>query len=257
MTHVSRADETLARQVSKKLGRKIAARKVAKLREAGLITWPPRPGKVGRPGRAPGSYPLGTDRQVIEALDLIRSKIDKETVAAILYLREWHVSLTARLRFMDRWLERISTALPIWMNDAGDGSGASVTELNSSQAEPLRIVRSVVGANSKEVFEWLAGVVAGDELAIESPHPDVASALNITSWTDKPLNYEDGDFVDAVAPGEVVERVRRWSHVAQLLIDPTTRERLDSIAGSEEPWERARLLMQAFLRRDWRTFSQP
>jgi hypothetical protein len=245
MTHVASADEVLAKKVSKRMGRTVPPWKVAKLREAGLTTWPARPGKRGRPGRAPGSYGRGADEQAAQALDLIRSKVDKETAAVILYMRGWPVSLGARRRFIRKMLPTMSAALSQLIEVAVTDPDLWGREIEPSNGDSARAFRSALGPNADSVFEWITAVFAGEERAIEAPHPDIAVALSMEKWTEEDVDYEDDEFFEAAPLEEVVARARRWSEVGQELISPMVGDRIDLIASDERAWEQARALIQA------------
>jgi hypothetical protein len=225
----------------------MAAWRMAKLREAGLITWPSRPGKRSRPGRAAGSYAPGTDRQAIEALGLIRSKMGQETAAAVLYVRGWPVSLAARRRFARRWLALFVDAFPKAISAAISGDPKWWAEVESSQSEPVRVFQSLFGGHALDVVEWLSYVFAGDATAIENPHPDIVPALRLDPWAEDGVDYADREFVDPDPPISLIEQVRRWAVAGQTLTDPEARAQLESALDDEDQWERARVLVRAFL----------
>jgi hypothetical protein len=242
MTHLAAADEALAKKVSARLGRAVSAWKVAKLREAGLITWPARPGKRGRPGRAPGSYGKGAAVQAVEALELIRSKVDPDTAAVILYVRGWPTSLTARRRYVGRMLQAMSDALSSLLNAVEGDPDLWTNAVQQTGREEIRAFRSALGPHAGDVFEWITAVFAGEEAAIRAPHPDIASALAIEGWTEESMDYEDAEFVEVQPPDDVVERARRWSETGRQLAQ--TEAGVEAIANDEVAWAQARELVQ-------------
>jgi hypothetical protein len=109
--------------------------------------------------------------------------------------------------------------------------------------EEIRAIRSALGPNAAEVFEWIADVFAGEEAAIRAPHPDIARALSIEGWTEESMDYEDAEFVEVQAPDDVVERAIRWSETGWQLAHPTEAG-VEAIANDEGAWGQARELVQ-------------
>ena len=86
---------------------------------------------------------------------------------------------------------------------------------------------------------------AGDEYALDSPHPDIMPALGLAPWNEGQFDYEDAEFSEPTVPVEVLDRVHRWSEAGRHLMALNDADRIDALAGDELAWERARSLIHA------------
>jgi hypothetical protein len=250
MTHVTPADADLAKRVQEQTKRRCADWQIARLREGGLITWD-RPGNRGRPGRAAGRYRKGTERQAAEALDLIRHKVDKDVVVAVLFLRDRTVSLSALRRFggraiglMARAFGEVDQRLPALLDAVYPQHGE-----RPSQKETAVMVRQVLGTRGREVMEWASAVISGDQGAVQAPHPGAGALFGLDDSVVQ-IDYDSLEYQDPEIAPELVERVQNWADAGGRLLTSERREVVLRRMGDISEWEAARGIIQALIVRE-------